>query len=215
MDFQDVSSLDQYVLLQQHCQQNAARAAGRKGEQPRDHPPPWLLINIFMSRLQATDVKLSQLTQSATQLATSQVPAPYTPCTFSAADLKPMTISQMKLETHHRGRKIVVRVLTPPDRMTAVMAIVEDGEGVAVLLQLYNQPDEAVVPKGSILQEGGFVLIKEPFFKAVVTDGSYSIRVDHVSDVIFLDEASELVPKKWRKRDGGSVSSTTSREICL
>lgn len=126
-----------------------------------------------------------------------------------------MTISQMKLETHHRGRKIVVRVLTPPDRMTAVMAIVEDENGVAVLLQLYNQPDETVMPKGSILREGGFVLIKEPFFKAAVTDGSYSIRVDHVSDVIFLDEASEWVPKKWRKRDEGSASSTPSREIRL
>lgn len=212
MDFQQVGDLDKYAVLMKQVQENVARAASRKGEQPSDHPPTWLLLQSFMSQLEANN---AQLSRSQKVIATSQVPAPYAPCTLPAADLKPMTISQMKLETHHRGHQIVVRVLTPPDRMTAVMAIVEDEEGTAVLLQLYHQPAETVVPKVNILQQGGYVLIKEPFFKTAATNGSYNIRADHVSDVIFLDDTNDLVPKKWRKRVETIATGLSSREIRL
>lgn len=93
----------------------------------------------------------------------------------------------------------MVRILTPPDRMTAVMAIVEDEEGTAVLLQLYNQPEEPKVSKERILQAGDICIIKEPFFKATV-DGSYALRVDHVSDIIWLEDTDDRIPSKWRKR---------------
>lgn len=212
MDVQDVTTLDEYALFMRQLQGNAARAASRKGEIPRHHPPPWFLIHTFMGRLKA---KIDhQGSSSSNQLNTSQVPAPYAPCKLPAADLKPKTISQMKLETHHRGHRVAVRVLTPPDRITAVMAIVEDEEGTAVMLQLYHQPAEATVPKGNILRKGGLVLIKEPYFKATTTDGTYSLRADHVSDVIFLDDSNELVPGKWRRRRE-KISCIASREIRL
>ncbi|KAK8036165.1 hypothetical protein PG993_008779 [Apiospora rasikravindrae] len=108
-------------------------------------------------------------------------------------------ISEMKLETHHRGVKTLLRVLTPPDRMNAAMAIVEDQEGTAVLLQLYHLPEVSVVPTEHILYEDRVCVLKEPFFKGT-TDGTYSFRVDHVNDIIWLAPDDEHVPAKWRRQ---------------
>ena len=70
------------------------------------------------------------------------------------------------------------------------MAIIEDEEGTAVLLQLNNQPEEDKVGKEQILQVGDVCIVKDPFFKAT-TDGLYSLRVDHVSDIIWLEETDD------------------------
>ncbi|KAK7959153.1 uncharacterized protein PG986_004007 [Apiospora aurea] len=105
----------------------------------------------------------------------------------------------MKLETHHRGMKTLLRVLTPPDRMNAAMAIVEDQEGTAVLLQLYHVPEVSVVPTEHILYKDRVCVLKEPFFKGT-TDGTYSLRVDHVNDIIWLAPDDEHVPAKWRRQ---------------
>lgn len=107
-------------------------------------------------------------------------------------------ISEMRLETHHRGYRTLLRVQTPPNRMTAVMAIVGDEQGTAVLLQLYYQPEESVVPAKEILRPDSVCILKEPFFKCA-TDDSYSLRVDHLSDIIWLEDTDERVPPKWRK----------------
>lgn len=80
------------------------------------------------------------------------------------------------------------------------MAIVEDEQGTAVLLQLYYQPEELVVPAREILQPDSVCILKEPFFKCATSDGSYSLRVDHLSDIIWLEDTDERVPPKWRKR---------------
>ncbi|KAJ0304360.1 hypothetical protein Brms1b_011258 [Colletotrichum noveboracense] len=101
----------------------------------------------------------------------------------------------MKLEEHHRGKQVVIRTMTPPDRMNAVMAIAEDEEGTAVLLQLHNQPED--VKADELLPQNSVHIIKEPFFK-VTTDGKYSLRVDHVSDVLLRSMNDERIPKGWR-----------------
>ncbi|PHH85191.1 hypothetical protein CDD83_778 [Cordyceps sp. RAO-2017] len=119
-------------------------------------------------------------------------------------------ISDMKLETHHRGKRTLLRVCTPANRMTAVMAIVEDQQGTAVLLQLYHQPEEADVPADDILWPGLVFIVKEPFFKCA-SDGSYSIRVDHPSDIIWLGEDDEYVPMNWRRATVQSESSPDYR----
>lgn len=89
-------------------------------------------------------------------------------------------------------------MLTPTNRFNAIMAIVEDEEGTALLLQLYNQPDEEVVPAAQTLQSGRHYLIKDPFFKRTTSDNSYSLRVDHVSDIVLLDEDDDLLPTEWK-----------------
>ncbi|KAH7305602.1 hypothetical protein B0I35DRAFT_361996 [Stachybotrys elegans] len=130
-------------------------------------------------------------------LATSQLPPPYRACVRPIEHLKPLAISKMRLETHHRGFRTLLRVCTPPDRMTAVMAIVEDEDGTAVLLQLYHQPAESLGSASHILKPGDILLLKEPYFKRAL-DGSYGVRVDHPCDIVTLSATDELVPQKWR-----------------
>ncbi|KAJ4137178.1 hypothetical protein NW768_002759 [Fusarium equiseti] len=194
MDIKDVSDESQYIAYLKQIQGAAERAARRKGQAVRDHPPSQQLVSSFMMKLMAASFR-PQLNENT--IATTQVPAPYPPCIISANDLEPIMISDMRLETHHRGKKVMLRVLTPPDRMTAVMAIVEDEKGTAVLLQLYHQPGENVVPATEILNPKMVYILKEPFFKCA-TDGTYSLRVDQPSDIIRLDGTDDRIPSPWR-----------------
>lgn len=198
MDLKDISEEKDYMAFFNQIKQNAEKAYRRKGEKVRQHPKPETLILQFMMKLASDRLRIGENPQ-APQLATSQVPAQYPPCVRPVQELQPMMISDMTLETHHRGKQTLVRVLTPADRMTAVMAIAEDEEGTALLLQLYNQPGEAIVSKDTILHDGDICLLKEPFFKATVM-GGYSLRVDHVSDIIWLQDDDPRIPFKWRKR---------------
>ncbi|KAF5575098.1 TPR domain-containing protein [Fusarium pseudoanthophilum] len=207
MDIKDVSNESKYIGYLKQLQGAAERAARRKGQSVRDHPPSQQVVSSFLMKLMAASYgpRLEENT-----IATTQVPAPYPPCIHSANDLEPIMISDMRLETHHRGKKIMLRVITPPDRMTAVMAIVEDEKGIAVLLQLYHQPEEAVVPATEILCPNMVCILKEPFFKCA-TDGTYSLRVDHPSDIIQLDGADDRIPSHWRP--SMVISSENSTDI--
>ncbi|KAF5637125.1 TPR domain protein [Fusarium sp. NRRL 52700] len=207
MDIKDVSHESKYIGYLKQLQSAAEQAARRKGQAVRDHPPSQQLVSSFMMKLMAASYR-SQSDENT--IATTQVPAPYPPCIVSANDLEAMMISNMRLETHHRGKKVMLRVLTPPDRMTAVMAIVEDEKGIAVLLQLYHQPEETIVPATEILSPNTVCILKEPFFKCA-TDGTYSLRVDHPSDIIRLDGADDRIPSHWRP--SMVISSENSTDI--
>ncbi|KAF5238850.1 hypothetical protein FANTH_10178 [Fusarium anthophilum] len=193
MDIKDVSNESKYIGYLKQLQGAAERAARRKGQAVRDHPASQQLVSSFLMKLMANSYR-SQSDENT--IATTQVPAPYPPCIVSANGLEAIMISDMRLETHHRGKKIMLRVLTPPDRMTAVMAIVEDEKGSAVLLQLYHQPEETIVPATEILSPNMVCILKEPFFKCA-TDGTYSLRVDHPGDIIWLDGADDGIPSHW------------------
>ncbi|OTB00434.1 hypothetical protein M426DRAFT_65939 [Hypoxylon sp. CI-4A] len=171
MDTKDVTGDEHYRVFFDQIKKNVEQASRRKGEKPRDHPHPQVLV-----------------------------PPHYPPCVRPLQELKPLMISNMTLETHHRGSRTLLHVLTPPDRMTAVMAIAEDEEGTAVLLQLYNLPEESKVSKNDIVKPGYVCIVKEPFFKTSTSDGSYGLRVDHVSDIIWLEDTDDRIPLKWRKR---------------
>jgi hypothetical protein len=44
------------------------------------------------------------------------------------------------------------------------------------------------------------VLIKEPYFK-IIGDGEYGLRVDHASDIVWVEE-DKRIPLQWRLRIG-------------
>lgn len=189
-----MSNENQITAVMEVAQKSAEMAKKRKGQLVRDHPPKVALITRFMAHRQEPGTGLGR---DMSLITTSQVPAPYPPSILPLSELQPIMISDMRLETHHRGCKIFLHVLTPPSRMTAVMAIVEDERGNAVVLQLYHQPEESVVPAKEVLLSGVCV-VKEPYFKCA-TDGSYSVRIDHVSDIVWLDPSDGRVPQKWRQ----------------
>ncbi|KAK1535380.1 hypothetical protein CPAR01_08922 [Colletotrichum paranaense] len=196
MDVRDVSDVGDFASLMERLQAAAERGGRRKGYVPHDHPPPDVLVMQFML---ARSMRISRPAASSggSNIATTQVPPAYLPCIQPVNELKPLPISKMRLEEHHRGKLVIVRTMTPTDQINAIMAIAEDKAGTAVLLQLYNQPDHRVMQPDDIFPEGSICLIKDPFFKAT-TDGKYSLRVDHVDDIILLPEGDERIPSQWK-----------------
>ena len=82
--------------------------------------------------------------------------------------------------------------------MAAVISIVEDETGDVAKLQLYKL-DEDIQSAVGVIPEGRVCIIKEPWCK-MMADGGYGIRVDHVSDVLWLSKADKRMPLKWRTR---------------
>ncbi|TDZ20578.1 DnaJ-like protein subfamily C member 7-like protein [Colletotrichum orbiculare MAFF 240422] len=193
MDVKEISGVEKCDPFFQKFREAADRAGSRKGEIPDDHPPAGILISKFMMARSASLARGGG--GEKTMLATTQVPPPYPPCVRPAASLRPLPISKMKLEEHNRGKQVVIRTMTPPDRINAVLTIVEDEAGTAVLLQLYNQPEE--VHADEILPQNSIYMIREPFLK-VTTWGGYSLRVDHVGDILHLSGNDERIPQRWR-----------------
>jgi hypothetical protein len=118
-------------------------------------------------------------------------------------------INDLLLETHHRGSYLMLRSITPPDRMNAIMAIVQDENEDAIMLQLYHQEEENERPAKEILAEGLVLIVKEPYLK-LMSDGDYGIRVDHLSDIIHLPKYDERVPNCWRPRSAEHNASASA-----
>ena len=91
--------------------------------------------------------------------------------------------------------------------MATVISIVEDEIGDVVKLQLYKL-DEDIQSAVGVIPEGRVCIIKEPWYK-MMADGGYGIRVDHVSDVLWLPKADERMPLKWRPRSENIDMSAT------
>ncbi|TVY35156.1 Histone-lysine N-methyltransferase [Lachnellula subtilissima] len=91
---------------------------------------------------------MSRQVRGGLNLRTAFIPPAYSPSFRSILDLHKVMIKDLLLETHHREKYIMLRSITPPDRMTAVMAIVEDENGDAIMLQLYYQEEENARPAG-------------------------------------------------------------------
>lgn len=136
--------------------------------------------------------------ESSDAVATYKAPSAYLPCIHAAKELDPIAISQMKMETHHRGKRVIVRAIMPPFRTVALVTFIEDEEGTKTSLQVFNQPSETVVPARQTLRFGSCYLIKEPFVTAD-PPGDYSLRVDHPGDIFLLPPDHELTPAKWGK----------------
>ena len=136
------------------------------------------------------------------------VETPYPPCTIPEKDLKPISISDMRLETHHWGSKVLLHIMSPIDRHEAVMAIVEDQAGTAVLLKLFHQPSEKEISCNWAMLDYRVCIVKNPFFQRVddtispqtaqIPQPYYSLRVDHPSDIIPLRQGDERIPEAWK-----------------
>ncbi|KAL4816959.1 hypothetical protein BDW67DRAFT_175224 [Aspergillus spinulosporus] len=196
MDINDVSSIEQYVHFLQAQERTLRNAQSRRGQcWKRTKPRCEIIKSFWYSHMM--DGQDAFARSDTRKIHTSFVPPAYPPCTATMADLKKAAISDLRLETHHRGSYVLLRAVTPTSTMTGIMVIVEDEASDVLLLQLYNQEEK--LEKDGRLVEGTVVLVKEPYLK-VMADGNYGIRVDHLSDVKFLSEHDEQVPLAWRQK---------------
>ncbi|KAJ3157087.1 hypothetical protein HDU89_002497 [Geranomyces variabilis] len=112
-----------------------------------------------------------------------------------AQDLTPVSLRDLKLETQHQGRVLIVKTVCEASRLTGVQTVVVDENGAAERLGVYNFP--ATVAATEICPENAVFAIKEPYLKQSA-DGGVTIRVDHPSDLVVLDKDSPLIPLQWK-----------------
>jgi hypothetical protein len=232
MDTIDASEVPESLALLQKIDDATTKALEKKGQLVKDHLPASAVINLFFTKLLGKSIFMPSSMPGGDFLEKimpnphpfpnakmidkhfkappiTQVLKPYPPCILSEKELEPIKISEMKLETHHRGKKVLLHVVSPPDRNDAVMAIVQDEEDTAVLLQMYQQPNEKLVPSIQNILNYTFCIVKEPFFKQSFDNpfngplqtqtAYYSLRIDHPSDIIGLREGDERIPEKWKE----------------
>jgi hypothetical protein len=83
--------------------------------------------------------------------------------------------------------------------MTGILVLVEDESGHVVVLQIYQQEDEETRAANEIVDVGTVMILKEPFLK-VMASGDYGLRVDHLCDIVIIDERDPRRPAKWCPR---------------
>ncbi|ENH67367.1 hypothetical protein FOC1_g10007145 [Fusarium oxysporum f. sp. cubense race 1] len=184
-------SEDGHVALIKELEAAMSKEAARKGQLVTDHPDPEALVEAPRKESTKRNVTAEKASFSVTQ-----IPDLYEPCVIPEDDLEPMPISDMRLKTHHRGKKVLLRVKTAPARVTAVVTIVEDEEGTAVLLALYQQLQEDLLTVRHPAQDS-VAILKDPFFEQTA-EGTYSLQVVHPSDIIWLEDHDERIPEQWR-----------------
>ncbi|KAK4502484.1 hypothetical protein PRZ48_005909 [Zasmidium cellare] len=183
--------LNQLTALYEKQKQLAKSAGQRKGQKPQQKATRAELINQFSFHAAA------QIPPSHSVVRQTVIGYAYPPCTVPLADLEPITINELELETVHRGRVLVVRTLGYPSRIQAVQNAIEDSEGSVDRLAVYNfdmrlRPEQ-ILPKGQLLA------VKEPYYK-VTADGAPMVRVDHPSDFVILRPEDSAIPLQLRPK---------------
>ena len=121
-----------------------------------------------------------------------------------------ISLSELKLKTHHRGCFVTVKTVTSPHQFAEVVTIVEDESGNVARLVIGFQ-DDSLSSSGPILPINSTVAIREPYCKFTGED-NYVIRVDHPSDIAvlrgddpavvlimqFVAEGKEVTPLQWK-----------------
>lgn len=198
MDIEDVSNFDHSLELLARQKKLLQAASKRQGERPRDRKPRTKAIEGHMMTFLSLNMRgLVHADGGNHMIHSSFITSPYLPSVASFKDLKKVLLKDLRLETHHRGSYLLLRAVTPPVRMTAIMSIMEDETDDVVMFQLYQQEDEEIRRARDIVRDKAVCIIKEPYYK-VTADGDYGLRIDHVSDVIWLHENDEKVPSQWR-----------------
>ena len=198
MDIDDVSGTDHFVAALRQQKQTLEAAKKRKGERPKNMKSRDILIEEFMV-IRTSQNMMYRANDSRYMVHQSWVAEPYPPSVAPLPTLKKLHINEMQLETHHRGSYALLRMVTPSNVMTAVMFVVEDEKGNGTMLQVYQQEDTEYGLAEDIAQTGDVCIVKEPYFK-IMSNGDYGLRVDHVTDVIWLAQDDDRIPSGWAPR---------------
>jgi hypothetical protein len=197
----------------------------RRGEHPRIWKPREDMIQEFeetrMNRSREKEAAaVEQGTEGARQSDAKQPemnpfflgPA-YVPCITPLAQLKPVMLKKLRLQTHNRGTYVLLRAIREPYISAGITLLVEDEREHVTGLTLYQQEEPDASGNCDIVDTNTVLLVKEPFLtvlgalgdhKSGLRVNEYGLRVDHLSDVILLDEYHPMIPKAWRPQDGNS-----------
>ncbi|KAI9000798.1 hypothetical protein BD414DRAFT_451479 [Trametes punicea] len=111
-------------------------------------------------------------------------------------NLRRITLSEMHVRRTHRGQHLLCRLITLCSRMVAVQTVVEDTEGIAHDLSIYNFPSTSncsLEHLDNLFTPGTVIAIREPTLKAPTQGARPLLRVDSPTDIIFIAPNSSLL----------------------
>ncbi|KAL2672171.1 hypothetical protein Neosp_012871 [[Neocosmospora] mangrovei] len=201
-----------------HRVQNTVRDHLKKLEQEANLP--WETMDSHALIQKATSASLMQDLSSAAiglrapkskeAMLAYDVGRPYPPCTAKLQDLKHMKISELKMESHHRGFVLALRRVSPVVELEALSWAIFQGESPDEVERL-----EVFLHKSKngrdLLDMCSELLVKEPYY-TLNHQGERTIRVDHPSDLVFTLLSEN--PESWRQRRHTAEDRTKSPEKC-
>lgn len=107
--------------------------------------------------------------------------------TAQIKDLEYMALKDLQFPHRHIGKFVIVRVISNPNILFDLHAIVDDEEGNGIPLTLSHYTPSPTAPSDAILPYGSIMLIKEPY---VTKNG---IFVPAKSDTRLLSDPDELL----------------------
>jgi len=191
--FEKPTPEDQWRYYFNRAERILKESEARKGQKPLNKPSR--LQYIWLYNLQ--NKEMPELEERKDRFGTNIVYNEHPPCIVPLTTLEKKVLDDLRLEIAHRGSYIILRAVVGPKRYVSVTTIAEDENGEVELVQIYNQDSRRSL--ANVMPEGQVFIVKEPYFKTT-SEGGTSIRVDHVSDIIFLDGEDERIPEKWRPR---------------
>ncbi|KAF4994312.1 hypothetical protein FGRMN_5897 [Fusarium graminum] len=193
--------------------QNRVQQLEQQKGQPRRHTCLEDLIEQAVSVSLMQDLSFAALGFGAPKtketMTVYSIGKPYSPCKASIEDLQPMRLSDLRMETHHRGLFLSLRRVSPVAILKASSWAVVQGHSSqdAERLELFLHKSQ----HGSdILDMVSEMIVKEPYF-TLNNQGEQTIRVDHPSDLI-ITEISES-PEAWRKPERWTAEEAISAEL--
>ncbi|KAI1037026.1 hypothetical protein LB505_012561 [Fusarium chuoi] len=120
----------------------------------------------------------------------------YPPSTAKLADLQPMAIKDLRMETHHRGFFLDLRRVSPVCILQASSWTVVKGQSSDEVerLEVFLHTSQY---GGNTLEIASDLVIKEPYY-TLNTQGECTIRIDHPSDLIITAIAENS--ESWRDK---------------
>ncbi|KAJ4251495.1 hypothetical protein NW762_011482 [Fusarium torreyae] len=125
------------------------------------------------------------------------VGSPYPPCTARLADLKPMKLTDLRMETHHHGYALSLRRVSPVAVLEASSWAVVQGESSEDVerIEIFLHKSQC---GHDILDLASEFVVKEPYY-TLNNQEEPTIRIDHPSDLV-ISTISEN-PESWRQKE--------------
>lgn len=130
----------------------------------------------------APDADMMQTKGQAGSLPALAVGQPYPPCIILLQDLQPMKLANLQFDTHHRGRQLTVKRVSPVVTLTARSwtMVQDEAEDETERLEMCLHKSRH---SEDVLESASIFVIKEPYF-TLTDQGEATLRIDHPSDLI-------------------------------
>jgi len=135
---------------------------------------------------------------------------PYPPSTTGLDKLQAMKLSDLRMETHHHGRVLSLRRVSPVVELKASSwAVVQGDSGDEVeRLEIFLHRSS----RGQdILDSGSEFLVKEPYY-TLSNQGEPTIRIDHPSDLVISRYSHD--PQEWRQTEASAKPDANPPAEC-